>query len=428
MTAMTRAVVAALLGAAVLTYDRPGPGWLIAGLGLVLIAGRLTMLNAAALLLLSTGTFREAGWVFVLCVGAALVLLAASVTGANTWRGLVTALPRWLLAGLRAVPRPGHGAGRGLIAAVVVLLLFGFLLSAADRAFGDLLGGWLSAGPRWAWTFAVLFMLALGMRADYPPATRVRKPDWNRPDWLSPVMALNVLFGLFAGVQFQTLFGGHAFVLERGGPTYAQHARDGFLALAVVAVLTLAVVAVTRSRLGERDRLLAQAVIGVLCGLTLVIVASALWRMQVYASAFGYTRIRLASVALIVWVGLILLLIIVRRAFPKAVLWAGVVVLFSFVAINPDRYIAQTVIGRWEKDGHLDAPYLAGLSPDALPALKALPSRQRDCLSAEIQKNPHQCEYYLREGYRLEGNWTDPARRPRSMAAAPHLARTQTPR
>lgn len=93
--------------------------------------------------------------------------------------------------------------------------------------------------------------------------------------------------------------------------------------------------------------------------------------------------------------------------------------------------MAQTVIGRWETDGHLDAPYLTTLSPDALPALDKLPPDKRDCIAGKItravQSDPWyafnsaraaarkikldytmECHIYLGGGYRLEGNWVDP--------------------
>jgi hypothetical protein len=52
----------------------------------------------------------------------------------------------------------------------------------------------------------------------------------------------------------------------------------------------------------------------------------------------------------------------------------------GFAAVNPDGVVADTVIQRFEKDGHLDGAYLAGLSDDAVPALNRLPEPERSCL------------------------------------------------
>ena len=57
----------------------------------------------------------------------------------------------------------------------------------------------------------------------------------------------------------------------------------------------------------------------------------------------------------------------------------------AFVVIIPDRVIAQTVIGRWARDGHLDVPCLASLSTDALPALDRLPADKRDCAAGQCR-------------------------------------------
>jgi hypothetical protein len=260
--------------------------------------------------------------------------------------------------------------------------------------------------------------------------------EWGRYEWGIPVALVDLLFATFAIVQFTVLFGGHEHVLDPEGPTYAQYARGGFLELATVTVLTLAVVAVVLSRVAPADGPLARLLVGLLCGLTLVIVGSALWRMRLYVEAFGFTRSRLLATAFIVWLGLILLLLLAvwRRAIlARLTLAAGALVLLGLAILNPDRVVAQTVIGRWEKDAHLDAPYLASLSLDALPALETLPEPKRSCIAAVIVRRQldrgdawnewnasraaasgvrlreDNCDFYLTRGYRMEGNWTDPS-------------------
>ncbi|HZM80813.1 MAG TPA: DUF4173 domain-containing protein [Candidatus Limnocylindrales bacterium] len=448
-------LVAAVAGAVVIPLDRAGIGWAIAGLAALALLRNWFGVVAAALL--GMGAVRSAGWVFVLCAVAAVMVLAATVVNGRTWRELGLALPRWVWGGWQgirsvAVTSDRHGAvrvARGIGMGIILVIVFGLLLGSAEQRFADLLTPLLS-WPRLV-TFAGVALLGLGAlhhrrtRAVTPPPAVVSGPrregrrEWGRFEWAIPVALVDLLFATFAIVQFTVLFGGHDHVLDPDGPTYAQYARGGFLELATVAVLTLAVVAAVLSRVAPADGSLARVLVGLLCGLTLVIVGSALWRMRLYVQAFGFTRSRLLATAFIVWLGLILLLLLAvwrRAVLPRLTLAAGALVLLGLAILNPDRIVAQTVIGRWQHDGHLDAPYLASLSLDALPALDTLPEPKRWCIAGAIIRSQRShmtsgdawnewnasreaagkirpegdnCEYYLTRGYRMEGNWTDPS-------------------
>ena len=59
--------------------------------------------------------------------------------------------------------------------------------------------------------------------------------------------------------------------------------------------------------------------------------------------------------------------------------------------MNPDRYVAHTVIGRFHQDRHLDMGYLMNLSPDAVAEIDQLPEPERSCtlvLLAEDLRRP----------------------------------------
>src|SRR3954449_9248562 len=60
--------------------------------------------------------------------------------------------------------------------------------------------------------------------------------------------------------------------------------------------LTLAGIALAR-----RESPVLTALLGLLCALTLVVLASALKRLELYEEAFGFTRLRLLAHAAILW-------------------------------------------------------------------------------------------------------------------------------
>jgi hypothetical protein len=216
-----------------------------------------------------------------------------------------------------------------------------------------------------------------------------------------PVGALVVLFAGFVVVQLTVLFGGARYVLGPDGPTYAQHARGGFWQLLAVTALTLVVIGVAARvapRATRADRWWLRGLLGALCVLTLVIVASALFRMHTYQEAFGFTRLRVLVAVVELWLGLVFLLLLaagirLRAGFlPRAVVATGIVAVLALAAVNPDRFIAERNIDRWELGLDLDVDYLASLSADAVPALVRLPAPQRGHalagLTAELAAEP----------------------------------------
>ena len=117
--------------------------------------------------------------------------------------------------------------------------------------------------------------------------------------------------------------------------------------------------------------------------LTLVVVASALYRMHVYQEAYGFTRLRLLVDVFEGWLGCWWWRdgrrVALRAAWlPRLGLFSGVVLLLG-LAINPDAWIARQNIDRYEATGKVDWDYLGDLSDDAPPVLATLPAATRRC-------------------------------------------------
>ena len=107
-----------------------------------------------------------------------------------------------------------------------------------------------------------------------------------------PFVAVVAIFAVFVAVQLRVLFGGAGYVRATTGLGYGEYARHGFVELLLVASLTLAVIAVAAAR--SRDRAV-RALLGVLCVLTLVVMASAQHRLDLVEDAYGATRVNSAS-------------------------------------------------------------------------------------------------------------------------------------
>ncbi len=374
---------------------------------------------SAALALVAVGALRAASWLFVLCVLAALVCGSLAVAGGRSARGLflgAVAVPiatlrglPWTARGLRSVRgRAGGSAVRtaaSVIVGIALLLIFGALLAGADAAFATVLKDVLPTVDvgvvgRWLFSFVVVALATLGtcFLAIAPPAfdgALTERRPLRRLEWAMPVGGLVVLFATFVGVQATVLFGGGEHVLRTAGLTYAEYARSGFWQLLVVTALTLVVLAVAARKAAREtlaDRIWLRVVLGALAGLTLVIVASALSRMWAYERAYGFTQLRLLVSVCEVWLGVVFILVLAAGIrlrghamwLPRAVVGTAVVALLGIAAVNPDRFIAEQNLVRYEETKNIDLDYLSTLSADAVPVLDRLPEPLRTCVLEEI--------------------------------------------
>ncbi|MDC2948996.1 DUF4153 domain-containing protein [Streptomyces heilongjiangensis] len=373
--------------------------------------------GAGGLALLVVPSVRAAEWPSFLAVVTALAAGSLALHGGRTWPavllgplGVFTAVvtgPAWAWQGLRE--RAGGDRStvgpvlRSLAVAAGLLLVFGVLFAQADAAFADLLGALVpdvstEDGP---WRILLLMLglvgtLAAARTAAAPtrwdrvpvPAGRAR----GRAEWALPLIGLIVLFAAFNTVQLAVLFGGYDAVLAETGLTYAEYARQGFWQLLTATLLTLAVIVVAlrwapRTRPG--DRTLVRAVLGTLCALALVVVASAVRRMDMYVEAYGLTRLRISVVAMELWLGLVIVLIMAAgvwgaRLLPRAVAASALAAVLAFGFVSPDELIAERNVERYETTGRFDLEYARGLSADAVPVLDRLEEPLRSCALRDI--------------------------------------------
>jgi hypothetical protein len=202
------------------------------------------------------------------------------------------------------------------------------------------------------------------------------------------VLLVAAVFLVFLGAQATVIFGGHDYLRRTTGLTYAEYVHQGFGQLTVATALTLLVVwAAARKapRATPADRAWLRGSLGLLCVLTLVVVASALYRMHVYQEAYGFTRLRLLVDVFEGWLGLLVLGVMVSglalRAtwLPRAALLSGAALLLGLAALDPDAWIARHNLDRYDATGRVDWTYLRGLSHDAVPVLAELPDETVGC-------------------------------------------------
>ncbi|WP_440098873.1 DUF4153 domain-containing protein [Streptosporangium sp. H16] len=407
-----------------------------AGLGLVLVAAAMGVaaipaarrrinpwsagMGAIAYGLVATVMFRDADWLVGILLLAGFLTAALALSGAGRgWLGVIRGAASVVL-GLLPVPWFLGARLKGLASrrrvmplllggglTVVLLVVFGALFASADAVFAEAVERVFSA-QEWAESmplrillfvvFAVVVASAVlvGLRPVAEPKAPDLKVTVGRGLWVTPLTALNLLFATFVGMQLTVLFGSTRWVVEATGLTYAEYARSGFFQLVVVSVFVLAIVAVASGTLELKgaDRWLMAGLLGVLCVLTLVILFSALHRLDLYADAYGLSRLRASVSATVLWLGGIFALVLVAGAarltgrgharwLPRTVVIMTSASLLAFAVWNPDLRVAETQIAVRGVE-RVDLEYLGDLGAEAVPALDRLPEPARSCVLRDV--------------------------------------------
>lgn len=279
-----------------------------------------------------------------------------------------------------------RGVLLGLLLGLPVLALAIYLLAGADAMFehafssafgwlGQIDGGFLSRLVSSLMIGLLLFSLLYGA------ALTVRLPKERKPlrlrasAFLIALSGLAILYALFAYIQFRYLFGGLEAVAMKGG--YAEYARSGFFQLVLLSCITLGLLLPGLSLCGDSKmvRILGAAV----AVLTMVMDASAFYRMRLYIQSYGLTVLRLVTLWGMLAILIALVLSLVKCITPAfrlcPVLTATLLV--TWLALNfanVDACIARYQVRAWNRGEieQMDLQYLSILSPDVLPALEQI--------------------------------------------------------
>ncbi|MBC8063186.1 MAG: DUF4173 domain-containing protein [Chlorobia bacterium] len=316
----------------------------------------------------------------------------------------------------KSIPKNGSdkklaAAGRGLLLAAPLVLIFGALFINADAGFEGLLkrifsfdaeaifqmcltGGifaWMAAGM-WRRTF-VGSSPVLAVSSMAPPKA---PPRLGATEVGIILGSLNLLFLLFVSTQWRYFVGGAEVIRSTEGLGVATFARRGFFELATVSGLVLPTLLGLHSLADPDDKRLMRLykiMASVLVVLLTFVMHSAWIKMQLYMESFGLTTLRLYVAAMLVWLvgvfGWFAMTILKGRvnrfAFGAVVAFAGMVL--GLNVINPDRFVARWNLSH-QKAEEIDWGYLTQLSNDAVPTLieswDRIPMEHRSVLADQL--------------------------------------------
>lgn len=261
--------------------------------------------------------------------------------------------------------------------------------------------------------FSLLYALSHPKRLCPPEEKKVLQADA-----LGFVLALAAVDGLylaFLAVQSAGLFGGPEYV-ESLGVSYADWARSGFFQMVGVTVLNLSLTlaSLCLSRREGRAWTALRWLCGLLAGESLILLASAAWKMTLYVSAYGLSFKRVMTYWGMLMMALFLLMGLWKAQKPdfRFCKWAFPVALAGWLLINcvpVDYLVAKNQVDRYLRGESpvVSVQYLLyGLSYDTISQLERL---DREPLVSGYTGDPHwrQGETLAEalRGRRLDAQW-----------------------
>lgn len=277
----------------------------------------------------------------------------------------------------------------GLVIAVPVVAVMGFLLTQADAAFEGLMAllpetDW--SEPVWS---AVCGLFAAGTA--YARALGLRHKEKAVPkertfSGISPV-TVNILLGAVAGLygvyllsQLAYLGGGFSGILPEGY-TLAQYARRGFFEMAWLSAINLGLLCFSMGLVekGEQAPRLSQLLCLFLGLISLFLVAAASGKMLLYIRSYGLTRLRVLTELFMVWLAVTTVLVCLWLFRPRLPYMKGAVITSLLLStltfwVDVDAQVARYNVRAYQSGTlqTIDVSHLGNLGCGAVPYLAEL--------------------------------------------------------
>ena len=308
----------------------------------------------------------------------------------------------------------------GLGISVPVLIFLVIMLSRADMIFshtverfftgisagfdmGTAVRAWLGIVTGF-YLFGILYVIFAGKeeQADKPAAKQIIGDCMIINIVLSSVL---VVYTLFVGIQFRYLFAAPSNLPY--GLNFVNYARRGFFELLILTFVNIAfilvVVWLTKSQSGNSAKL-AKGLCMYLCAITVVLLISSFYRMWLYGSDDGLTRMRLLVFGFLIFEFIGLGFTFFYIAKPKF----NIVLVYCFIALSYylllnlvpiDRVITREQINRYFATGQGGIHYAMSLSPDAAPEVARL------LHSSDIRTRRYAEAYFVAHGMESSTSW-----------------------
>ena len=276
---------------------------------------------------------------------------------------------------------------KGVLISIPLVIFLIVLLAGADEMFGYYLKNIsdfininnLGDSLNKIIVFTIIFLLTFGLY--YSLAVEKTKSEYNNEikktfDEITVVTVLtfvNLIYLIFTKIQVSYLYFEKALP---NGYDFAQYARSGFFQLVFLVVINLMLIVLFKMKTNSNKEGLNKVL---KCAYTLITVLTfnmsitAIYKMNLYISAFGYTRLRLlVQVFTIFLCGVLILLTLFiwkEKELFKPIVVLGGIMYITLNYANIDNYIVKKNIEKMTTTNEIDVHYLSTLSADAYKAV-----------------------------------------------------------
>ncbi len=211
------------------------------------------------------------------------------------------------------------------------------------------------------------------------------------------LVSILTIYTIFITIQFRYLFSSGELPY---GLNYAEYARRGFFELVFLSVLNIALILLVTYLLKDKIYVeksiwssATKIMLAYLCIITGIMLVSSYFRMSLYDSAYGFTRLRILVYTFLIFEGLVLtatLIYIIKHNFNIFAVYAASALVF-YLALNlvkidgiiAERNIDMYFAGQTES---LDMDYLMSLSADAAPQIMRLLDKDVEIITRNMAR------------------------------------------
>ena len=219
------------------------------------------------------------------------------------------------------------------------------------------------------------------------------------------LIILNIIYLIFSIIQITNLF-----MQTSNNPNfdYSSYARQGFFQLMFVSFINFIIL--TIANINKQEKTKKQKMYNKIMSLliiifTIIIIASAFYRMNLYQETFGYTYLRIFVDFILITEGIIAIPIIIKILGIKIDLLKTSIIIISFMYVflnymNIEDFIATKNIDMYlanPEDKNFDIDYLCDLGTDATPKMVELLTSKDEYIVKKVKNHLHKQKENLNE-------------------------------
>ncbi|GAA0084462.1 hypothetical protein UT300007_09010 [Clostridium sp. CTA-7] len=275
----------------------------------------------------------------------------------------------------------------GILISVPLIIVLGSLLAGADEIFNYYLRNiWIYINIENFYELIykvivalIVMFLIFGLYYSLN-STKIKEIDnnttnkpFNSVTVITVLICIIALYLIFTKIQISYLY------LNKELPNgfdFANYARKGFFQLGTLVIINLAIITLMIFKTSTNSSIMKKSLNSLYSIITLLTInmgASAIYKMNLYIEAFGYTRLRILVQVFTVFLCLVLIILMIfiwsKKSLFKPISIVGLSMYLCLNYFNIDNYIAKKNMEIMNSNNEIDVWYLITLSQDAYDSI-----------------------------------------------------------